>query len=669
MSLQLQREKLMHLREVAMGSREATPPRVPADPGPPPAAPREAALTLHAISPLGPGLFGLDRERVPSAERFEWQPPELVAVLGEHAWRHWGDVTHVAFSPDGRQVASVGEDGVRVWNRRAAAGSPPEAFHLPGACRFIAFSPDWQAVVTLEEGEKGEGTLHVWDLSRGLPTPIGEEKCDWTWTEPRDAAKESDIRATAVAVHPSSRFLAIGHANGTVHLRKVDPQGGWDLKLHAPGKEITALAFSPDELHLALGTADGQVQLWELAGPLPRPTSPFRAGEGRVAGLTFGADGVLAVACRTGPVRLLRLAGPAVSAESSFSVGSGADFVSFSPQGRLLAVWVGGEGTKVLDVSRPLPALRWEIDGRGQPPARPGLPVAFGPTGTTLAVGDRHGAVVLWDLSGDRPTAVNPAGGAPAGWLTFSPDGSLLVAAGRSTTRSKDAGRDGPIRVWALNEEGTFGKPAEIEGGGPLVFSSDGQTLAGCDEKRQIRLWKREGDTFRPSHPLAKGPATAGADSPVEVTIVDRRIVHISGLGEGSPFATPGPKVEGTILAASPGGNWVVTGQRTDVPAGDDPQRVALWSVNGRQAQSQTTAEVRGEVLAVSPDGTLLLTSSGGGKVMLGKVGAAEPVRLWWFPGRVLGAAFAYDGRHLALGNANGTIYVLRLPDEVLGKS
>jgi WD40 repeat protein len=618
-------------------------------------------------APCSP-LDALKQDEIPPAEWFEWQPPELVAVLGEHAWRHWCDVTHVAFSSDGRRVASVGEDGVRVWDRRAATGSPQEAFHLPGACRFIAFSEDWRAVLTLGDGDKGEAVLQVWDLSRSLPTPVSQETCDWTWAEQSEGRTvESGTRATAVAINPSGRLMALGHANGSVRVRKVDQANGtWDLKLRAPNKPVTALAFSADERQLAVGLADGQVQLWELVGPLPRPSTPYRASPEGIAGLTFSSDGtVLAVACRMGPVRLLGIAGLVVCAECAFPVSNGADAVSFAPDGSLLAVWAEGEGTKVFNMASTIPEFLWEIESRGPSSVRPGLPMAFSPSGTTLAVGGSQGKVALWDLAPDGPTAINAAqgpGGA-VGWLAFSPDGSLLATAARTAARSKDQLRDNPIRVWALKPGESFRQLAELDGGGPLTFSADGKTLAGCDDKRQLRLWKRDGDAFRPLA-LTKAAATPPADDgPAELTFIDRRIVYACDLA-GSPHVTAGPKVEGTILAASPGGAWVVTGQ----PAAE-PQTVTLWSHNGRQATPQNTAEVRGEVLAASPDGTLLLTSSGCGKLMIWKVLEAEPVRTWWFPGRVLGAAFAYDGRHLALGNANGTIYVLRLPDEVVGSS
>src|SRR5262249_8245939 len=49
---------------------------------------------------LASPLSKLDPERIPVEDRFPWHPPELVAVLGEHRGRHWGEVRGVVFSPD-----------------------------------------------------------------------------------------------------------------------------------------------------------------------------------------------------------------------------------------------------------------------------------------------------------------------------------------------------------------------------------------------------------------------------------------------------------------------------------------------------------------------------------------------------------------------------------------
>ena len=67
-------------------------------------------------------LDQLDPAKIPAEELFDWQPKELVAVLGEHRQRHWGEVTSVAFNPNGKQIASGGRDGfVRVWDALGTA--------------------------------------------------------------------------------------------------------------------------------------------------------------------------------------------------------------------------------------------------------------------------------------------------------------------------------------------------------------------------------------------------------------------------------------------------------------------------------------------------------------------------------------------------------------------
>ena len=64
--------------------------------------PDAGKLAVAAASPLDK----LNPDYIPASERFDWQPKELVAVLGEHRQRHWGQAHSVAISRDGKRIAT-----------------------------------------------------------------------------------------------------------------------------------------------------------------------------------------------------------------------------------------------------------------------------------------------------------------------------------------------------------------------------------------------------------------------------------------------------------------------------------------------------------------------------------------------------------------------------------
>jgi hypothetical protein len=65
--------------------------------------------------------------------------------------------------------------------------------------------------------------------------------------------------------------------------------------------------------------------------------------------------------------------------------------------------------------------------------------------------------------------------------------------------------------------------------------------------------------------------------------------------------------------------------------------------------------------LAVAPDGQTLASCGLDNRVILWEAAGGRKLREWQLPGPVAGLALAGDGRHLAISNRNGTLYVLRL--------
>lgn len=171
-------------------------------------------------------------------------PGELIAGRGG-----------AVLTPEGALVAAVCNGDDKTWlHARDAATGEFRSEHLVARSliRDLTLLPDGRTFVFVRERQyKGLAANAV------LVGTLGAK------FEVLLKPKASQAEFTALALHPSGKWLAVGSEDGTV--RTFDTAGWREATAHTwPVEPVAGLAFAPDGLKAAAGGNEGQVVVWDV---------------------------------------------------------------------------------------------------------------------------------------------------------------------------------------------------------------------------------------------------------------------------------------------------------------------------------------------------------------------------------------------------------------------
>ncbi len=572
---------------------------------------------------------------------------------------HGGQVNALAFSPDGKILASGGFNNpiIQLWELET--GSKLTTFKLAerhDSVTALAFSDDGTTLMSLDKF----GDIIRWDIV------TGSKLSD---TKNVDAYK-------AVALSQNGSILATGDQRGPqIHLwNTTTGRRRMTLNGHAGFFEedqdetevdIRALAFTQDEKILVSGSEDKTVMLWNTQNGVERAT--LRGHEGWITAVAFSLDGkTVASGDTNGVIKVWD-----VNTEDEHATLRGhkntINALAFAPEGSppyggCLASGSADGTIRFWDPENGQELATFTADHTEWVKA-----VAFAKDGITLASASHNGTVDVWSLVTRREFTTLSAGHSDlAEFATFSTDGRFFVTRGYNGpiafdpygwgSRSSFDGR-GSMQLWEVTTDEKLPGPWQqvADTISAFKFSPDGKVLASRGRKEDIRVWD-----IKTGIELSR--INIGSPFPKQLMFSpDSTLLAVYGI-HGIPLVWdtdaghqfPAFTTErASSLAFSPDSAVLALGH-TD--------SITLWNVTktGMQEHSVIPDNHRGfsDILIFAPDGKTLLDSKWSeSRIQLWEVDTGEDLgTLSGHTEPIETLVFSHDGKTLASGSEDGTV-------------
>lgn len=598
-------------------------------------------------------------------------PPSVLFRIGTTRLRHSGEIVALAFSPDGRSIATLGrDDALRLCS--LADGKQMAHYRAPDGVA-VCFTKDGKSILwcathgnlyRCDAGRRGEGLygqaerIHSFDHGSGEWTetavfasdgslcaegaPGGRVQLWGRKHEKHEIKAQGDIQGLALS--PNGRWLAMNKGRSGISLFAIgDRKARLGRSFGTEG--VRSLAFAPDSRMLAAGNFENHIRLWDADSGRPlhllegHRSVPI-TGRNGVFCLAFSPDGAtLASGGADGTVRLWDAkSGKEIVCCSGH--GGRVRALAFAPDGktvasagadRVLRLWDAATGREVgpiKDKGGAIASLSVSADGR------------------TLALVRMPGSLSLWDVTTGKEIPNAPQLPAPVAAAAFAADGRTLL----SITRP------GHLHCWDLAAKKEVRPMQNVQADiRRLAISGDGRTVAYSGGGRRVVLWDAESGKQLRRLMIEGNTTSALLFSPNGQTLIGAGQAGIrlwSARAAEPDRAMEDEGMEGRGMAISPDGRMLATGQRYG--------ELHLWEIASGQLRRTLFCDCESvDAIAFAPGGQLLAVGGEWGMIRLWDVPRGAKLNVFLaHRGGVAAVAFAGHGSLLVTGGQDGAVLV-----------
>ncbi|KIJ52909.1 hypothetical protein M422DRAFT_242854 [Sphaerobolus stellatus SS14] len=544
---------------------------------------------------------------------------------------HTYSVQSVAFSPDGKCIASGSEDNtIWIWDAETGENVGEPLKGHTSSVWSVAFSPDGKRIASGSE----DNTIRIWDAETG--ENVGEPLKGHTYS------------VWSVAFSPDGKHIASGSEDNTIRIwdAETGKNVGEPLKGHT--SSVRSVAFSPDGKHIASGSEDNTIRIWD-AETGENVGEPLKEHTSWVWSVAFSPDGKrIASGSYDNTIRIW-------DAETGENVGeplkghmSWVLSVAFSPDGKCIAsgsydntirIWDAETGE---NVGEPLKGhTSWVLS------------VAFSPDGKRIASGSYDNTIRIWDAETGENVG-EPQKGHTSSVLSvvFSPDGKHIASGSYDNT----------IRIWDAETGENVGEPLKGHTSWVLsvAFSPDGKRIASGSDDNTIWIWDAEteenvGEPLK-GHTSSVRSVAFSPDGKCIASGSEDNTIRIWDAETGENVGEPLKGHTSWVWSAvfSPDGKHIASGS--------DDKTIRIWDAetgeNVGEPLKGHTAWVRSAVF--SPDGKHIASGSDDKTIRIWDAETGENVGepLKGHTSWVRSVAFSPDGKYIASGSDDSTIWI-----------